>query len=172
MDWGGRRWTDPTPVVSRFTEVLQVYYVCKNPGCSIGGRDSTDSLHLHPVSVEVSGWEEVKLFKHADGRQQSPSCGVSPGPAGQLMQSIIDCLGQAFCAVMSVEESSECRSVCGPGSGFNFVYCQPQWPLLPVFTGCLEEHHGGDSDLLYCDETLPSRSQDSYASLGTLHAVL
>ena len=87
--------------------VLQVCCFCKNPGCGIGGKDSADPLHLHPVSVQVSGREEVKLFNHADCGQQSPSCGVPPGPAGQLLQSVVDCLIQALCAITSVEESSE-----------------------------------------------------------------
>ena len=159
-------------MVSRFAEVLQVSRFCKDPGCGIGGRYSTDPLHLHAVSVHVTGeGEGVKFFEHADGRQQSPSCGVPPGPAGQLLQSVVDCFSQALCVVTSVEESPECRPVCGRGSGFNSAYRQPQWSLFPVFSGCLEEHHSGHSDLLKRDDTLSSRLRDSYMSLGALHAL-
>ena len=42
----------------------------------------------------------------------------------------------------------------------------------PIFTGRLEEYHSGDFDLLYCDDALPSKSRDSCASRGILHALL
>ena len=59
-----------------------------------------------------------------------------------------------------------------PWLRLRFCVLPTTWSLLPIFTGCLEEHHGGDSDLLYCDDALPSRSWDPCASLGTLHALL